>query len=133
MRVPWPAASTIAAIATTLGGTPSLQTGPDGMRGPTNGSTRRPLSGERDALDLDQGSLGQLAHGHRGARRIGLHHVARVELVHRGEVRHVAEEDRRLHDPVEPGAGGVEDRGEVLQSAFCLIRDAAAYNIPRCR
>ena len=49
--------------------------------------------------------------------------MGRVDLVHRGEVAEVLEEDGRLDEPVEAGAGLLEDRAQVLHHLLGLLRD----------
>src|SRR5581483_352861 len=52
--------------------------------------------------------------------------VPRVHLVHRSEVGQVRQVDGRLHEPVEPAAGGLEDRLQVAEDLLGLLRDVAA-------
>src|SRR5438876_4668560 len=101
IRVPCPAASTIAAVA-------------------TKGSALLP---ERHCLDLDQGTLRQRLDADRRPGRIGHRKVPRVDLVDRCEVRHVDEEDRGLEHATRSGAGRVQYGGQVLKGSLGLRGD----------
>ena len=68
---------------------------------------------DRYGLDLDKGAGRELRHLDRRPCRRLLTDVLCVDGVHRLEVVEVLEEDGRLHEPVEPAAGLLEDRLEV--------------------
>ncbi len=50
----------------------------------------------------------------------GLGEIRPVDVVHRSEVVHVGQEDRRSHDVGERAAAGLQDRGEVVEHAAGL-------------
>ena len=75
-------------------------------------------------LDLDERVLGQAGDLDGGARRRRAGEVLGIDRVHGGEVVHVLEEDRGLHDAGEARAAGLEHGGEVCQRGPRLRLDA---------
>ena len=91
----------------------------------------RDSADEGDRLDLDQRARGQLRDLDRRARRRRVADVPRVDLVHAGEVVEVLEKDRRLHEPVERRARGLEDRAQVREHLLGLLGDPARDELLR--
>src|SRR5436190_17718901 len=92
----------------------------------------RPFSPDRrsalqqcDRLELDERAGGELRHLYGRPRGRLLANVLRVDLVHRMEIVEALEEDRRLHEAVEPGARLREDRLQVREDLFGLLLDPA--------
>lgn len=67
-------------------------------------------------LNLHISPQRQLLHGHTCSRGLHIVPIRLVDLVHRGEMLHVGEEDVDFEDGVEAGAGGGEDGGEVADA-----------------
>ena len=65
----------------------------------------------------------------RGARGRTVADVARIDLVHRGEVAEILEEDRRLDELLEPAARLLEDRAQVLEHLLGLLCDSRADHL----
>src|ERR671919_1076120 len=109
MRVPWPAARTMAAGAVRM-----VDTCRDGRGARFGASTA--LDG-CNRLDLDPRALGQVAHGEGAPRRERLRDLARVDLVDRRPVGDVGEVDGYLHEAIHTAVRGVEDGPQVGQRA----------------
>jgi len=90
----------------------------------------RNLRERGDGLDLDSRAARQ--RGDRDSRSGGpvVAEDLGVDLVHQGEVGHVHQEDRGLHDGGEVGAAGAEDGPQILQHPQRLLRDAAVHQLP---
>src|SRR5690348_8651633 len=86
-----------------------------------------------DALDLDARAARQGRDLHGRARGPVRAELLGVDLVHRRELREVGEEDRGLRDAVEAGAGGIEDRGEVVEHAPRLLADVSRDEVTALR
>ena len=73
-----------------------------------------------DDVDFDPRVLGQPRDLHGRARRRRRGEVGRVDLVHRGEVVHVREEDRGADDVVEGRAGGLRGSRRCCWKTRCV-------------
>src|SRR6186997_1222516 len=121
MRVPWPAARTMAAGAVS---------GDDTLRDGRGARIAASTSSDRcHRLDLDARPLRQLANGERAARREWLRDDALVDDVHARPVADVYEEHRGLDEAVETGARSLEDRGEVGEDALRLSRGVVGHEL----
>ena len=84
-----------------------------------------------DGIDFDAQSVArQPRHLHRRPRRAVRAERARVDLVHLRELFHVDEEHAAADDVLQAGAGGLENRGDVLQDLFGLRRRRPAPGGP---
>src|SRR5260221_3709366 len=82
-------------------------------------------------LDLHARALRQAGGGDRRARRRRLPERRAVHLVHRREVLHVGQVDRRLHHVGERQAGTAQHGGEVLHDAAGLLLHPARHQLAR--
>ena len=96
------------------------------------------IDNERESkkrLDLDPGVARQARDLDGGAGRRLAREVLGVDRVHRGELVHVLEEHRRLHDAREAGSARLEHGGEVGEGAPGLrldpLRERAGGGIDR--
>src|SRR5687767_2291437 len=121
MRVPRPAARTMAAGAVSCEDT--LRDGRGGRFGASTGADYG------NGLDLHARPLRQVLDGERTACRIGLRDDASVDLVDRGPVTDVGQEDGDLDQPIQSAPGGVEDRGKVLERALRLASHVVGYEL----
>ena len=90
----------------------------DGVRNSGVGASRS-WNGD-DGVDLDEHAARQRRHLHRRARRARIAECLAVHLVHDGEIVHVVQEYRRLHDVLPRRADGGEHRGEIRHDALGL-------------
>ena len=91
------------------------------------------LPQERDQINLYFRVSRQSRGLNRGARRGGGREIGAVHLVHRGEIGHVRQVDRRFHDLLERGPCGGQDGAEILEDAVRLFGHAAADQRTGCR
>src|SRR4051812_39985094 len=83
----------------------------------------------RDRLDLDERARWELRHLDRRSRRRVVADVLRVDRVHALEVVEVLQEHRRLHEPVEPRPGLLENCAQVREDLLRLLLDRPAAQI----
>ena len=80
---------------------------------------------EGDGVDFDADVARQAGHLHGGAGGVRRREAGGVDLVHRREVAHVGQVDRRLDDAREVGPGGGQQAAHVLEHLDGLLADAA--------
>ena len=132
MRVPSPAARTIAGVRASLGwGVMRWASVGAAARGC---QPRRPEPGSRrragDQLDLDPGTLGQRRDADRRASRRRVGHVPPVDLVHRREVVNVDEEDRRLENVGHRPAGGARTAVRLSRTRAVWVAMSPSTSVP---
>ena len=85
-----------------------------------------------DRVDLHPRVFRQARHLHGRARGERLREIGGVDLVHRGEIVHVGEKDRRADHVGEGQAAGFQQRADVVEHTPRLRRDVAVDHLP-CR
>ena len=88
---------------------------------------------DRNRFDLDARILREPGHFDRGTGGRHVAEIGPVHGIHRREIVHVLEEDRRLDDRPERCAGGFEDRLQVLEDLAGLLADIAGQKFARGR
>src|SRR3990172_12418690 len=148
IRVPRPAARMMAAVLPVGAGGDGVMRSGKGMGGasgvsievepgafgglpgrlhPTAASRALSGSAARDRVDLDEAALRQRPDGERRAGRWWVRREPGIDAVDGTEVCDIGEIDRGLHDVAPGAARGVENRGEVPESALGLRLDARGH------
>src|SRR6266481_91397 len=96
-------------------------------------SSYLPLLQDGDDFDFDQGILREARDLHGRSRGRSQGEIAGVHFVHRSEIVHVLQEDRRLDDVIHLRSGGLHDPTNVFQDPFRLFADIGLRHLARFR